>query len=508
VIKLWASHWRAVAAILAFLAVGLWNLGGPPMWWDEGWTLSLARNVVERGSYARLLDGNLAANGMEAAVPVTELVALSFRLFGVGVWQGRLPGVLSTVVALGLLFVLTRRMFDQRVAWSAMGVALLLAAHPQINALIQGRQVLAELPMFAVLLGGVLCADQSARRQYWLILPAIGLLALALIMKAQTLPFFVIGMCVGMGVALLLRRWRYAATLAICLIISYLLLSPMQVFFNWLANPPLHPKAVTGLVEIIAFVTEPGNRVFALVLFLTFGLPSALGLLDGIWQCWQARHTNLEADGIVLRMTMIGMSGSWLAWFVLLSVGAPRYMFMPVFFATPFLAMLLDRLTNRYDVFGMLQRMTSPLRERRFSRDSGSVWLAVLILVVTLPLSMVNLTRYYLLYSDDAAQQTAAYFNTQSAPDTRIETYESELHFLLNRNYHWPPDQTHVELNKRSLLGWKTTVDYDPLAADPEYLVVGIYARENGLYKPVIAAGHFRLLQQIGVYDLYVRVRN
>jgi hypothetical protein len=170
--------------------------------------------------------------------------------------------------------------------------------------------------------------------------------------------------------------------------------------------------------------------------------------------------------------------------------------------------MLLYRLTNGYDLFGMLQRMTAPLRERRFSRDSGAGWLAVLILIVTLPLSMVNLTRYYLLYSDDAAQQTAAYFNTQSAPDTRIETYESELHFLLNRNYHWPPDQVHVELNKRSLLGWKTTVDYDPLADDPEYLVVGIYARENGLYKPVIAAGHFRLLQQIGVYDLYVRVRN
>src|SRR3954452_10513417 len=84
-----------LAALL--LLVGLWNLAGPGMWWDEGWTLSVARNWLERGHYGRLMDGQLWPPGLEASVTVTTAVALSFRLFGVGIWQGRLPGVVFLV---------------------------------------------------------------------------------------------------------------------------------------------------------------------------------------------------------------------------------------------------------------------------------------------------------------------------------------------------------------------------------------------------------------------------
>lgn len=505
--KRWSGHWRGAAALLLFLALGLWNLSGPPPWWDEGWTLSVARNVVERGSYARLLDGNLTAHGLEASIPVTELVALSFRLFGVGLWQGRLPGVLAAALALGLLFLMARRMFDQRVAWAALLVALLLAPHPQINALVQGRQVLAELPLFAVLLAAFLCGDRAARRQLWLFLPALCLWTLALALKAQTLPFLAVGMLSGAAVAALLRRWRYAAILLTGLIGAYLLLPLLGLLLNWLAAPPFQAKAVSGLVEIIAVVTEPGNRMFALTIFLTFGLPSMLGLLYGLWRVWNAVRAGTGDDSTVLQLTLIGLAGSWQAWFVLLSVGSPRYMFPPIFLAAPFLAALLDQLTNGYDLFGLLQRLTAPLRERRLSRASGAAWLASLILIVALPLGLLTLTRYYLAFSDDSAQRTADYLNIETPPGARIETYESELHFLLDRPYHWPPDQIHVELNKRSLLGRQTPVDYDPLAANPDYLVVGEFARGNQLYTPVIDAGKFRLLETIGGYQVYARVR-
>src|ERR1041385_1891173 len=38
----------------------------PPLWWDEGWTLSVARNWVETGRYQRLLAGHLVPHGLEA----------------------------------------------------------------------------------------------------------------------------------------------------------------------------------------------------------------------------------------------------------------------------------------------------------------------------------------------------------------------------------------------------------------------------------------------------------
>jgi hypothetical protein len=59
-------------------------------------------------------------------------------------------------------------------------------------------------------------------------------------------------------------------------------------------------------------------------------------------------------------------------------------------------------------------------------------------------------------------------------------TYESELFLLLDRRYHYPPDPVHVELNRRTFLQQDVPIPYDPLAADPDYLVVGSECRGCG----------------------------
>ncbi|MBO9335483.1 MAG: hypothetical protein J7455_12265 [Roseiflexus sp.] len=119
--------------------IGLWNLEGPEFWWDEGWTLSVASNVVERGHYGRLLDGQPAPGGLEASPVVTLPVALSFQILGVGLWQGRLVSLMCAAAALALMFVLAARLYDQRVAWGTSGaLLLLLTAHLQLNALLTG----------------------------------------------------------------------------------------------------------------------------------------------------------------------------------------------------------------------------------------------------------------------------------------------------------------------------------------------------------------------------------
>ncbi|HMP42827.1 MAG TPA: hypothetical protein PKA05_20780 [Roseiflexaceae bacterium] len=143
---------------------------------------------------------------------------------------------------------------------------------------------------------------------------------------------------------------------------------------------------------------------------------------------------------------------------------------------------------------------------RRAPRACAAGWLAVLLIATTMPLTILGMLRYY-SPTDTSSQRVAALLDQQVAPDQLIETYESELHFFLNRRYHYPPDQTHVELNRRSLLQQEVTVNYDPLAADPDLLVVGTFARENQLYDAVIAAGAFELLLRDGGYDVYRRVR-
>jgi hypothetical protein len=81
------------------------------------------------------------------------------------------------------------------------------------------------------------------------------------------------------------------------------------------------------------------------------------------------------------------------------------------------------------------------------------------------------------------------------------------LHFLLDRRYHYPPDQTHVELNRRSLLGQDTPVAYEPPAVSPSYLVVGRFAAGNRLYDTALASGAFREVMQDGRYTVYERVK-
>src|SRR2546422_620504 len=148
----------APLATAAVLLGGVLNLEvAPPLGWDEGWTLMVARNWVERGHYGRLLDGAQVAPGLAAALPAVAPIALCFRLFGVGVWQGRLPGVLFTVAALVVLYCLVCRLYGHRVAAAALGFLLLVPGHVPFHPLFWGRQALAEMPLLFYLLAGSCC---------------------------------------------------------------------------------------------------------------------------------------------------------------------------------------------------------------------------------------------------------------------------------------------------------------------------------------------------------------
>jgi hypothetical protein len=72
---------RSITLFGLLLAIFLFRLDTiPSLSWDEGWTLSVARNWVERGHYGRLLEGNLAPGGLEAAVTVVMPIVNSNRV--------------------------------------------------------------------------------------------------------------------------------------------------------------------------------------------------------------------------------------------------------------------------------------------------------------------------------------------------------------------------------------------------------------------------------------------
>ncbi|PDV98097.1 hypothetical protein A9Q02_03180 [Candidatus Chloroploca asiatica] len=496
------------------------------MWWDEEWTLSVARHWVELDHYGRLRDGELARGGLEASFVVTVPVGLSMKLFGVGLWQGRLFGVFCAVGVILLLAALADRLFGRQVAWATVFAALLLTMHPQIHPLLQGRQVLAEMPMLLYLLAGYLALWWALRGHWLALLPAMLGLGLAWISKGQTAPFLLASLGTTLVAALLWRQWRVAGMVGLAMLGSYGTTRLLGLLSGWLpVDPALPLDPVEGLLGVIALVLNPFNRQFALTVLLVLGLPTLVALGWGLRSLWQQRgmaaggkerdtYGTLEADQQAthdnlarwyMRLALLAFIGSWLGWFVLLSVGVPRYIAPPVVIGSIFVATMLRDFTANFALGQSMRRLTDLVTLRSPSWQGVGALVAIIMTTTALALTIQAMVRYY-PGEDQAAFRVAALLNAEP-PGTRIETYESELHFLLNQPYTFPPDQLHVELNRRSLLGEEVVIDYDPLKNDPDYLVVGRFARENRLYEPVIERGAFRLILEDSQYKVFERIR-
>ena len=116
-----SANWILLTIFLAAISLFLVTYRPtelPRPWFDEGWTLSTAKNWAENGVYAlRLEDKWISPEAMTQYFTVTMPVAISMRLFGIGVMQARLPGILSTIGMLAFLFLLAMEIYSSRVAW-------------------------------------------------------------------------------------------------------------------------------------------------------------------------------------------------------------------------------------------------------------------------------------------------------------------------------------------------------------------------------------------------------
>lgn len=502
--------WLAVGALLlAWAGMFVYRPATmPALWFDEGWSLSVARNWVELGRYARLLDGQpISAVGMAQPFAATAPIALGFQLLGVGAWQGRLPGAFFTLVTLALLYALARRFYGSPVATATLFVAILLPMNAELNPLLIGRQALAEMPMLFYLLLGYWFFWLAFRRKRWL-LPALIFWGIALTTKGHAIPFWLSAMLVPLVLALHRRSWQ---TLRMLLLVS-LGAPAMALAFNGIqrvleTDLPLYGAPMIGLLNVTVLVPQPEVRLAAWRIVVLYGIPTILGLAWALWDLKRRRWT-IDTGSDLSRLSFVVLVGGWFLWYLLLSVNWARYFFPATFLGSVFVAALLDNLTHHFDWRWLGSQINGLFRPRRSNRAGLIAVLALILIGIILLLNSLNSIGLYRLSTSDALAQLVEFINTKTAPDARVETYDSEVLFLLNRPYHYPPDQIQVELNRRTVLGENTVIDYDPLvAANPDYVIVGPFARMWHLYDTVLKATAFRLVQTIGSYDVYERVR-
>jgi hypothetical protein len=199
---------------------------------------------------------------------------------------------------------------------------------------------------------------------------------------------------------------------------------------------------------------------------------------------------------------LILVAAGWLAWFALLCAGEPRYALPGLFIAAPCTAAFLAYLTRDFDIHYVRGTLAALVQKRRLDLDGRKVIVALVLLAVMLWVGVQE--RYAIRAREDDRDLMAvtAFLHTHTPSAALIETYDSELFLLLNRPYTYAPAHVLVEIIRHhQQLG--PPPQYDPLSANPGYLVVGDYGRWAGFYKPLVEQNRIRLVKMIGRYQVY-----
>ena len=478
----------------------------PPLWWDEGWTLAAADNFLAAGHFGQINAGVNVPQGPSGHYPTILIATLGFRLFGVGTWGGRLPFVILTLLALFVLFRFTERLFNRPTAWGALGALVLLVPHPMIHPLLNGRQVLGDVPAALLLFAGAWAFEKSTRSGRGFLLAAVAIWGIALATKAQVMIIGGAGLSLATLLLLIDRQPRRAGELVLTGLAAYaVFLGVTDRFYAALPPPETPYKSTIGLVAAAAIVPDAGVRSRALLMVVVFALPFASGLGAEGLRIVQALVRRDPGRGLHPAGTLIwAIAAAWFGWYLLLSNSGDRYLATPIILAAPFTGRWLRDATAGFDLRATVRRAAAVLRLRAWKPENGAALLAAVLIPILAPATVY----VYALTLHDTNRpliDAADYLNRATPPDALIETYDSELFILLDRDYHFPPDQVHVDLINRTVYATDAPIDYDPLAADPDYLVVGPNSAAWGLYDEAIRSGAFRLEADFGRYRIYDR---
>lgn len=470
--------------------------------------MMVARNWVDDGFYGRYLVGQPAPPGLEGHYPVVASVALIFRFFGIGLWQARLPGVIYTFGAFALAFYLAFQLFGLRAGFGTLVVLLLFIARPEINPIMIGRQVLGDIPAVFFLLAGYTGFVLADRVSGYCLLLVMFFWGLALASKIQTLPFWLLAIVAPAGLLTWRRQWKLLGILLIAAFGSWLVyLGIGHIKALVLNGHTLSPVTLDNLFRITALVTVPSIRLESLRTALSFCLVPFVGLIFfvPIFLRMVLRKGKIDPDEI-LKFSLWLLAGSWFSWYILLSNGGLRYLAIPAFLSSFFAGAMLETWSRNFSIRESLHESALMVNHRQLSKTGVGAFGALILTVVCIPITLGTYLNYW-MGKDDSAKRLAQEMNTTTAKNVLIESYDSEFLFYLDRLYHYPPDQIHVALLSRYLLGTQEAIDYSPLAANPDYIVVGEVSRDWGLYDPILDNGEFRLLKEEGRYQIYERSR-
>jgi hypothetical protein len=194
------------------------------------------------------------------------------------------------------------------------------------------------------------------------------------------------------------------------------------------------------------------------------------------------------------------------AWYVFASISWLRYAFLGLALGCVLVARFFADLTgdfhfNLASIFDALRQGVAPTTRDALS-IVGGLWILGLVAV---PLAQT--ARPILFPPPNTPLAMAEYMDRAVPLRAVVETWEPEMGFLTNHNYHFPPASLlNVAVAYQWLGGPSPASDYHFIETNlPDYVLVGQFATYVKLYPSDLLARRYSLVTQIGAYGLYKR---
>ena len=521
-----------VALIILAPLLAFYNLGtNPRPWHDEGSYLSLAKTLVQDGVYAvRSSEGYQTFGAVQSVGPTVLLpIALSFKLWGVGLLQGRMVAAIFLLLTLGIFYAAGHALFGRRPALFAV---ILLLASPAVGFLLYGRPAFGEIPALGFLLAGWFVWARGVRGSRPWHYPLAGLLiGAAMVTKSQYTIVGFAALALLALVDLVYYRQRVFKSLIVVGAVAFLCVAAwwlwqmlyfgMASFQENAAKLRLLASQTTGFhlhttIEAIKTLVGSGTGYF----YFFWGI---LALIYGVFLCIPR-----EKDSAI-RAFLLVFAGVWLAYYTFWIVPWSRYLLPAAAITALFVGKLASDLleglwASRHELWDEL-RQASPARAVLSAK--ALVTLGTLVAL----LSLACLTGYHLqrIVRSDVLDKTgneavlvvsppqfetpnrvADLLNEKIDRSAVIETWERELGVLTDHRYHFPDQSLLAQTDSFIYHGGDRNYALGAKYFDqvrPAYVIEGWYARFNQIYDIDYLQKHGNLVATVGDgvwrYDIY-----
>lgn len=476
----------------------------PAPWFDEGSHLHVPKTMVKYGVYADISSDGFRYYGPTIGVGPTVMlpIAAMFKLFGIGLLQARIVMALYLLAAVYVFFRLVDHLAGRWVAWAA--IALMLSSR-SVLFLEYGRQLLGEVPGLFFLLLATYLWFSKWNENSWKRLSLIGLLfGFAMITKYQYLLF----LAPTLILSWVLDIFYYKTASHRNFLIPGIVAAGSFGIWQLLTLQYLGPSTAMENLALLQASAEGAAFNFSLTqLAANFGELTSRAVYLGalipamIYGFFLSLPRSRDGQKWSVIFLLVALN---LVWFVVASIGWIRYAFLGLALSSIFISRLFSEITDGFKLDWSSGRFRSLFDVKNASKFAITLWLLAIILI---PLAKTILE--IALPGPAYAQKMAAYLDENIPTDAVIETWDPEIGFLSDQNFHYPPNALLAVAVDQVYYGGEPVRDrYDFVQTEhPEYLLAGEFSKWTGIYPLDELSGEYELVASFGDYDLYKRIR-